>query len=310
MKNKILQLLLNVISNKKLVKQIRKILHPDGIACLQCGSRQLKRISSKYKYPREYHCTKCDKYRTENTGTLLENSKLSIDTVFVLLVLISFGLPVLCIGFCLNISYKTAYKWYWRVLKNLQKVDDKPVLSGIVESDEVYITSGEKSTKQTERLARNRGLKSRGRGTMAKDRPPILGLVDRVSKKIRLFVCETVKKDVINPLIVSSVEKGSEINTDGYEIYNDLEKMGYTHKTVIHSSGCYAEDWDGDGFYEVHCNSVEGLWSLLRHFLRGFRGINKHKLSHYIRLFEYLYNARVEERSPEQMIREMLMIQA
>lgn len=310
MKNYILKLLLSVISTKKLVKLIRIILHPHGIKCICCSSKQLIRLSSKTKYPREYRCSKCGKYRTEWTHSLLEGTKLSVEKAFLFIVLLSFGLPVLCISFSLTISYKTAYKWYWSVLENLRKVNDKPVLDGIVESDEVYITSGKKSEKQTERPPRKRGLKSCGRGTMAKDRPPILGLVSRTSKKIRLFVCETVKKEVVNPLIKSSVKKGSEIHTDGYEIYNELDEMGYVHKQVIHSSGRYAEDWDGDGFCEVHCNSVEGLWSLLRHFLRGFRGLNKRKLSHYIRLFEYLYNARVEKRPPEQMIREMLMKKA
>ena len=34
--------------------------------------------------------------------------------------------------------------------------------------------------------------------------------------------------------------------------------------------GCgeYARDEDGDGFYEVHVNTIEGFWSLLRSWLR------------------------------------------
>ncbi len=132
--------------------------------------------------------------------------------------------------------------------------------------------------------------------------------MSRLSKKNCLTVCDNVKKVVINKLVQTHIAKGSEIHTDGYDIYNDLSELGYIHKSVLHSHGLYAEDQDGDGICEVHCNSAEGLWSLLRPFLRGFRGLNKRNLKYYIKLFEYLYNCRVENRNPQQMFREMVVI--
>ena len=39
--------------------------------------------------------------------------------------------------------------------------------------------------------------------------------------------------------------------------------MSYEHQTVCHSNFEYARDEDGDG-YEVHVNTMEGFWSLLR----------------------------------------------
>jgi hypothetical protein len=33
---------------------------------------------------------------------------------------------------------------------------------------------------------------------------------------------------------------------------------GYLHKSVNHSAGEYARDEDGDGFKEVHVNTMEG----------------------------------------------------
>ena len=35
--------------------------------------------------------------------------------------------------------------------------------------------------------------------------------------------------------------------------------MGYGHKQVCHSAGEYARDEDGDGFHEVHVNTMEGF---------------------------------------------------
>jgi transposase len=40
---------------------------------------------------------------------------------------------------------------------------------------------------------------------------------------------------------------------------------------VCHSRGEYARDEDGDGFHEVHVNTMEGFWSLLRSWLRPHR---------------------------------------
>jgi len=308
MRNNTLNLLSNLINKERLVKLFRKILFPNGVKCIYCSSKQIHRLHSKKLFPRKYRCTKCDKSFTEWTGTVLSDAKLPVETTFLLLVLIAFGLPGFCIAYCLNISYKTAYHWYWRVMYNLHELDDKPVLSGIVEVDEVYATAGSKGDKCETRPPRDRGLKLRGRGTMAKDRPPILGLVCRTTKQIRLFVCEHLKTYLIEPLITKSVVIGSEIHSDGYEIYNGLPALGFDHKVVIHSSGLYAEDQDGDGICEVHCNSVEGLWSMLRHFLRGFRGVNKRNLSYYVRLFEYFYNARVENRSAEHILKEMIVV--
>lgn len=68
---------------------------------------------------------------------------------------------------------------------------------------------------------------------------------------------------------------GTQIYTDEYNIYNRLEEWGFQHKTVNHSANEYARDEDGNGFFEVHSNSIEGFWSLLRPWLRPHRGISQ-----------------------------------
>jgi transposase-like protein len=68
------------------------------------------------------------------------------------------------------------------------------------------------------------------------------------------------------------------IFTDEYTIYSHLEKWDFQHKMVNHSAGEYAKDEDEDGFCEVHFNTMEGFWSLLRPWLRPHRGISQDKL--------------------------------
>ena len=49
---------------------------------------------------------------------------------------------------------------------------------------------------------------------------------------------------------------------------NFLQRLGYQHDTVNHSKGEYARG-------QVHVNTVEGVWSLLRDQLRIHRGVSK-----------------------------------
>jgi transposase len=124
-----------------------------------------------------------------------------------------------------------------------------------------------------------------GRGTLEKEKPPIFGMVER-GGALHLLV----RQATIKPLILGSVALGSLINTDEYAIYGRLPEWG--HKTVHHGRGEYARDEDGDGFCEVHVNSMEGIWSLLRSWLRPHRGISQEKLPYYLALFEFVHNAR------------------
>ncbi|MFN5980539.1 MAG: DDE transposase, partial [Pseudanabaena sp.] len=57
-------------------------------------------------------------------------------------------------------------------------------------------------------------------------------------------------------------------------------------------AGEYARDEDGDGFCEVHVNTMEGFWSLLRSWLRPHRGISQEKFSLYLSFFEFVHNAK------------------
>ncbi len=63
-------------------------------------------------------------------------------------------------------------------------------------------------------------------------------------------------------------------------------------KSFCHSQREYARDEDQDGFCEVHCNTMEGIWVGLRNFLRPFRGIHKKYLYLYVAMFEWSYNLR------------------
>ena len=101
-----------------------------------------------------------------------------------------------------------------------------------------------------------------------------------------------VRQATIRPIIEATVAEGTVVNTDEYNVYARLEAWGYGHKTVCHARGEYARDDDGDGFCEVHVNTLEGFWSLLRSWLRPHRGISQEKLPLYLGFFQVVHNAR------------------
>src|SRR4051794_6537529 len=101
-----------------------------------------------------------------------------------------------------------------------------------------------------------------------------------------------VQQKTIQPIIEAAVTRSTLIYTDEYDIYARLETWGYRHKAVCHGRGEYARDEDGDGFCEVHVNTMEGFWSLLRSWLRPHRGISQEKLPLYLCFFQFVHNAR------------------
>ena len=101
-----------------------------------------------------------------------------------------------------------------------------------------------------------------------------------------------VQQRTIKPLIQATIAPGTCMYTDEYDIYSRLEQWGYAHASVCHSRGEYARDDDGDGFHEVHVNTMEGFWSLLRSWLRPHRGISQDHLPLYLGFFEFVHNVR------------------
>jgi hypothetical protein len=145
-------------------------------------------------------------------------------------------------------------------------------LEGTVEADELYHTAGNKGQathggkKHLGRRARGRRKKREpGRGHYDKDRPAIIAWVSRqgsvVVQAARDFTVKTVQKaaDI-------AVQAGSRLYTDSASSYRALK--GSKHEYVNHTQKAYARG-------EVHENRSECVFSLLKPYLRVFRGVSK-----------------------------------
>ena len=126
---------------------------------------------------------------------------------------------------------------------------------------------------------------------MEKEKPPIFGMIQR-SGEVVIRMLANVQQATIEPLLRATIALGTIVYTDEYDIYARVTQWGYDHKTVNHGRTEYARDDDGDGFCEVHVNTLEGFWSLLRSWLRPHRGISQEKLPLYLAFFQFVHNTR------------------
>ena len=119
-------------------------------------------------------------------------------------------------------------------------------------------------------------------GHCDKDRPAIIAWVSRqgavVIQATRDFTVKTVQKAAD-----LAVQAGSRLYTDSAGSYRALK--GYVHAFVNHTQKEYTRG-------EVHENRAECLFSLLKPYLRVFRGISKFNLPGYLGFFQFLRNFR------------------
>lgn len=158
----------------------------------------------------------------------------------------------------------------------------------------MYQNAGEKGDLHPDPAdpPRRRANQRRGRGTMANDRPPILGLWGRASGQVRFIVIDNTTQATIMPLVVAHTVPWCTLYTDESNAYTPVAATGRAHSTVCHSRHEWARDDDGDGRREVHSNSMEGIWTGLRNFLRPFRGVHQRYLAQYVAIFEWTHNLK------------------
>ena len=117
-------------------------------------------------------------------------------------------------------------------------------------------------------------------------------MVGREGGQVRLTVAAHTDAVTLRGVIAGRTRPGAMVYTDEWRGYHGVTALGRGHATVCHADREWARDDDGDGVREVHDNTLEGLWTGLRNFLRPFRGVNKAFLQQYVAMFEWGYNVK------------------
>jgi len=119
---------------------------------------------------------------------------------------------------------------------------------------------------------------------------------------VRLRVARDIKGASCLRHVFRFVDKEAHLYTDEWDGYNGAVQTGTSldevlprvraHSRVHHRWKEWARDDDGDGVREVHTNTIEGLWTTVRNFLRPFRGVHKCYLGGYIAICEWGCNLK------------------
>jgi transposase-like protein len=259
--------------------------------CPHCHSRAVGPWGTYHYRPgfKRYRCEDCGRTFNDLTKTLLSQSKLSLPHWIVATFLLCLSCSSRRIAGELGVHVRTSYRWCWWLRNAALSYEMDRHIEGPVEADELYHTAGNKGQakhggkKSLGRRARRRRKKREpGRGHYDKDRPAMIAWVSRqgpvVVQAIKDFTVKTVQQAAD-----LAVHAGSRFYTDSASSYRALK--GYLHEFVNHTQKEYARG-------EVHENRAECLFSLLKPYLRVFRGIGKFTLPGYLGFFQYLRNMR------------------
>ena len=143
-------------------------------------------------------------------------------------------------------------------------------LKGIVEIDETFV-----------------GGKAKGKGRAYKgNKAVVVGAVQREGK-IMLQVIPDRSRETLHQFVGETVADEAEvIHTDDWRPYRGIGDEDTRHETVNHSIGEYVR---GD----VHTNSIENIWSLLKRSIIGsYHKVSVKHLDAYLDELEWRFNNR------------------
>jgi len=201
-------------------RKIFKYRWPEGFVCPKCGHNQYYELKTRQLF----QCCHCRHQTSLRSGTIFDSSKLPLTTWFLAIYLITQakeGMSALSLRRFLGISVNAALKMKHKLQHVMKQADDRLLLEGFVELDDVYWGG------------KRRGGK-RGRGAPGKT--PFLAAVSRNVQghpihmrmsKLAAFTSANVKAWGKKHLHPESV-----VISDMYNPFNCLEDMVAVHGRV------------------------------------------------------------------------------
>ena len=247
-----------------------KLRWSDGVACPRCGDMSVSEISTRD----QFDCNGCRYRFSVTSGTIFDNTNLPLWKWFVTIYLICESKKSISanqIKRTIGVTYKTAWHLCHRIRSAMKgSVVGGPTLFGVVEVDETLV-----------------GGKRRGVGTGNRvGKTWVAGAVQR-GGEVRIEAVPNIKRATLHAFIARNTRPDTEASyTDELKSYLGIADHDTRHETVKHSE----EEWVvGD----VHTNSVEGVWSLLKRSIVGaWHQVSAKHLDAYLSEVEFRINHR------------------
>lgn len=230
----------------------------------------------------KYRCKTTGKYFNVKTGTMYENTKISLRKWFLAIWIVTAhkkGISSCQLGRDLDISQKAA----WFLLQRIREaciIENNNEVTDVVEIDETFVGGKNKNRHKDKKVPQCQGRSY-------KDKTPVLGILQR-GGKLTCIVIPNTQQNTIQPLVKRFVKRDSMVVTDEWHAYRGLDQR-YKHHIVNHARKEYVNLLDSS----IHSNGIEGFWGI---FKRGVIGIynrsSRHHLPRLVNEFVYRFNMR------------------
>ncbi len=260
------------------VQYLINVRHNVKMHCPHCNNSKVYA----FKDGKTFKCAECKKRFSARVGSIFQDSNIPLKQWFMAIYLITNhkkGISSVQLSKDIGVTQKSAWFMLHR-LRHANKTNSFE-FQGTVEADECYI-GGSESNKHT-------------KDKFKSEKAVVFGLVERETKQAKSFVVENADKENLLPKIGCNVKAGANVITDSYHAYNDL-RNNYKHKSVKHSANEYVRnelDINGRVAFQVHTNTVEGFWSIVKRTVNGtHHWISKKHTNRYLNDMTFRYNQR------------------
>lgn len=234
----------------------------------------------------KYKCKNTGKYFNVRTSTMYDNTKISLQKWFLAVWIITShkkGISSIQLGKDIGVTQKTA----WFMLQRIRACfgfenSTEEKFDGIIECDETFVGGKNKNRHKDKKVEASQGR-------AFKDKTPVIGILQRGEvSKVKCIVAGNTKRETIQPFIDKVVDKDAVVISDEWHGYKGLENR-YDHHIVDHAKKQYV-DYDNS---EIHSNSIEGFWGILK---RAYNGIynwwSRKHMQKYVDEFVFRFNLR------------------
>ncbi len=263
---------------------VEERLWPAGPVCFHCGATEehVGKLKGKSTRVGLYKCYACRKPFTVKMGTVMESSHVPLRVWLQAIYLMCSskkGISTRQLQRTFRVGLKTAWFLSHRIREAMKElhIDVAGPLGGegkIVETDETYIGGKEKNKHRRRRTSQIGGA----------GKEIVFALVER-GGKVRSHHVPTVSANTLRPILQSHIHQASAVFTDdgGSRVGREFAK----HQSVNHGAGEYVRG-------EVHTNTVEGYFSILKRGITGvYHHVSQEHLHRYLSEFDFRYSNRV-----------------